>query len=1204
MKTSIKNKCRVSFLAACVVAGSLQAQLTVNTSVNADDLVSSIVGVGVTTANVSLNCANLAFATFAGGATTNIGLDEGILLTTGAASNAIGPNQSTSRTTVNGFPGDADLNTLVTPFSTFDACVLEFDFVPEAELLTVEYVFGSEEYPEFVCSIFNDVFAFYVTGPRPGGGMYDRENVVLIPGTTLPVAINTVNSGEIGASGSDEICDPDELIYTEFYVDNTGGLTIEYDGFTTLLTAAVALVPGASYSFKFAIADAGDFQLDSGVFIKASSFVSFQCDAGEVALNTMEQCFGNASLSASTTSVKPGGTYAYVVTDNDLQIVAISESEEISLAGIPIGQYLLWGLSWGGELSGAEVGGNAADLASNVCFELSNAVEFEIIDCGVVEPGECTNWRYFLSDNLPSGNVSNIYEVSLDDVTMEATLTLLTTVAYRSHIAYDGDKQLLYIVRNPGGAFQTLDVSVPGNIPSAPIALSMSLGGTPAAGVDANGDLYIGSESQNKIYKVDPITGTAIFHADAPITGGDLAFDESGQLYVATRGNGGQVWKINPGGSNTLFSSIPADVTGGAFMENGNGLISRNGRSRLFTSPTLSFNPNSFYKLRLNGASFTTGSGGDLASGCTKSEPVVELCQNFRTYYYNFISSNDGQLFEVAFSNGTATYTELSNFTVGDNHIALDSLGIIYSVRGSVIDIYDPFTQTYTAQNIAIVDNATNASLSGFPAAVIDKAGTLWLARSSNNTVYTVEFTGGQARATAQFNAADGILVKGGDLVVTEDEAGNETLWLANRTDNILYNLSAGGSIALPVTEVNGVSTTVDGQLLLANGLMNANGGLYTWNPFTGDLLQLSNVGGPVSFFNGDLASRCLDSKFVGCLDYQTYYTGYPTSSVANELFRVEVAAGEATFTKVNGFSTADNHIGISSDGLIYAVRGNMVDIFNPATESYVDQNIPIKSVSGQSISGIPAVTMDRNNQLWVGRSTNNTVYSIEFIGGEAIATVRFTGTPISGGDLIWTFGEDETGAADVLWHINRSNNTLYNFNDGSSVVIALPEINGASVLEDGRLLFANGQAGAAGGLYAYDVAEGTLEQLTSIGGPNVFFNGDLAGGCVSAEPAIIPQSNFNTPRIVSDASTRLQNFPNPTEGMSTVVFETAAEERTVLQVFDATGREVSTLFNQVTQPGVEYRVQFDAGTLPIGIYIYRLSNGTEVKVSKFMVGR
>ncbi|MEM7038021.1 MAG: choice-of-anchor L domain-containing protein, partial [Bacteroidota bacterium] len=138
-------------------------------------------------------------------------------------------------------------------------------------------VFGSEEYDEYVCATFNDVFAFFISGP----GIVGQQNIALVPGTTTPVAINTVNVGMPGQFGS---AGPGCITTnSQYYFQNNAAVTtVQYDGFTTSLVAKSAVMPCSTYHIKLAIADAGDGALDSGVFLEeggircASSFVQVE----------------------------------------------------------------------------------------------------------------------------------------------------------------------------------------------------------------------------------------------------------------------------------------------------------------------------------------------------------------------------------------------------------------------------------------------------------------------------------------------------------------------------------------------------------------------------------------------------------------------------------------------------------------------------------------------------------------------------------------------------------------------------------------------------------------------------------------------------------------------------------------------------------------------------------------------------------------
>jgi hypothetical protein len=213
--------------------------------------------------NVTFTGATTAVGTFSNG--WAIGIQDGIIITTGSALAALGPNNIESSSTTNASGGNALLTSLAGQ-PTDDAAVFQFTFVPETDEVTFTYVFASDEYPEFVCSTFNDVFGFFISGP----GYAANTNVALIPGSTLPVAINTVNPGVIGTSGIAAGCT--SLAYPGLYVNNVGGTHNQYDGFTVPLTVTIATVPCQAYTITIAVADAGDTSYDSAVFLKAQSF--------------------------------------------------------------------------------------------------------------------------------------------------------------------------------------------------------------------------------------------------------------------------------------------------------------------------------------------------------------------------------------------------------------------------------------------------------------------------------------------------------------------------------------------------------------------------------------------------------------------------------------------------------------------------------------------------------------------------------------------------------------------------------------------------------------------------------------------------------------------------------------------------------------------------------------------------------------------
>lgn len=256
MKTSFLTLFGILLLFT-TVSIPLRSQIILNDSLTPVEMVEFLVGYGINFSNVEYTGADTARGIFDNGSSTNLGVNQGLVLTSGCLGVIPGPNDNGSAGISNNEPGDSLLTSIVN-CPTYDASVIEFDFEPVSDLMWCKYVFGSEEYPEWVGSTFNDVFGFFVTGPDPSGGMYINKNIALVPGTNIPVAINSINSAS----------------YPEFYVDNLNGQTIQYDGFTTVLDAMCPVIPGETYHIKMAVADASDGIFDSGVFIEKSSFES------------------------------------------------------------------------------------------------------------------------------------------------------------------------------------------------------------------------------------------------------------------------------------------------------------------------------------------------------------------------------------------------------------------------------------------------------------------------------------------------------------------------------------------------------------------------------------------------------------------------------------------------------------------------------------------------------------------------------------------------------------------------------------------------------------------------------------------------------------------------------------------------------------------------------------------------------------------
>jgi len=242
-------------------------------------------------------------------------LAEGIILSTGNVVDAVGENDDSETSTGFGGAGDSHL-TSIAGLETNDASVLEFDFMPAGDIVQFRYVFASEEYAEYACSNFNDVFAFLLSGPDINDGSREQaENIALLDDGTTPVMISTVHGYERDKTTVSRVYDTNGAfsdwrgryyretnwvdktscspVNSHLYVDNQnrerivyqggrirdvynteGSYDIEYDGRTIILTATYNVKKCNTYHIKLAIADVADDNFDSAVFLEAKSFKS------------------------------------------------------------------------------------------------------------------------------------------------------------------------------------------------------------------------------------------------------------------------------------------------------------------------------------------------------------------------------------------------------------------------------------------------------------------------------------------------------------------------------------------------------------------------------------------------------------------------------------------------------------------------------------------------------------------------------------------------------------------------------------------------------------------------------------------------------------------------------------------------------------------------------------------------------------------
>jgi len=281
-----------------ILKGLCQFTISPNGALTPEQIVQNVlVGFGVQAFNVSINGSvpnaqivnNSVFDfNYVG---TGFPIQSGVLLQTQGAPSVL---------------NDSDLLSLSGQPVT-NGIILEFDFIPSGDTIFFKYLFASSEYSGYTCSYFNDVFGFFISGPGILGPYSNNSiNLATVPGSNIPVAINTVNGGSPTGGYNAATCsqaDPNWQANSVYFTTGYNSLFTSsaqisnYNGATIVLSANSDVVCNQTYHIKLAIANAVDQVLDSGVFLEAGSFAS---DAVEVSV---------ATVSGDTTIVE-GCTYA------------------------------------------------------------------------------------------------------------------------------------------------------------------------------------------------------------------------------------------------------------------------------------------------------------------------------------------------------------------------------------------------------------------------------------------------------------------------------------------------------------------------------------------------------------------------------------------------------------------------------------------------------------------------------------------------------------------------------------------------------------------------------------------------------------------------------------------------------------------------------------------------------------------------------
>lgn len=228
------------------------SELNYNSNASAVQMAEAIFGDGVTVVGASYSGSSYSSAIYSGGDTIAPGVtpsDTGVILSTGRASHFThssgDPNTATNTSTnTGGQNNNSDFNAAA-GVATYDASYLDISFIPTGDVMTIQFVFSSEEYPEYSNSVYNDFV-----------GVWNNGVQVPLSVTGAPTSVGDVNQNE----------------NINLFHSNTGDqYNTEMDGFTVTLTLTIPVTPGVVNTLRIGIADVSDSNYDSNLLIAGDS---------------------------------------------------------------------------------------------------------------------------------------------------------------------------------------------------------------------------------------------------------------------------------------------------------------------------------------------------------------------------------------------------------------------------------------------------------------------------------------------------------------------------------------------------------------------------------------------------------------------------------------------------------------------------------------------------------------------------------------------------------------------------------------------------------------------------------------------------------------------------------------------------------------------------------------------------------------------
>lgn len=271
---------------------SVNAQIVTDNTVTPVDAVHDhLKGQGVLINSVNFSGTGYQIGSYDAGS-SSFPFMEGVLMATGDVALAEGPNTNVGMTQGTGTGGDMDIEQLMDGGTgsavSYDAAILEMEFVALMDTFKLKYIFASEEWNEYIANTIVDGVGIFISGPgitgsysSPGGYPNGSQNIAVIPTTNQIVNVNTINNGATNTG---------PCLNCGFFVSNDATSAtfadIEFDGYTIPMIASIPVECGETYHVKIVIADATDNTFDSGLFFPEHGMFTTGSDIDyDVAIN-------------------------------------------------------------------------------------------------------------------------------------------------------------------------------------------------------------------------------------------------------------------------------------------------------------------------------------------------------------------------------------------------------------------------------------------------------------------------------------------------------------------------------------------------------------------------------------------------------------------------------------------------------------------------------------------------------------------------------------------------------------------------------------------------------------------------------------------------------------------------------------------------------------------------------------------------------